>query len=336
MTGYTDTIRQWATDTRRAGTLKKADGTGEVGLEEKERGRRLAVRFTLKLKLDRVSDIRYQVFGCGFSMAACAVAADMSVGYTLDDLGMISAERIDDALEGLPPERSYCANLAAAALQAAVKSARNGVDTVQASIQNETEHGPRVSAEDPVYKRLMSSTKPDHVANADRHLFACLLAVAAQETQALEDALGLGSSDITALLEKYFPGVDRASLSKGAGSKFESRPDINKDILSILLAHVPTEPGTQDLSTSVWLCHSLAARACRPGHLWVAMGFFERPELTAAINRHLPSLAAANNRKMRWKRYLFKQVCDLNGGTMCKAPNCGVCSDYSICFTAED
>jgi nitrogen fixation protein NifQ len=47
-------------------------------------------------------------------------------------------------------------------------------------------------------------------------------------------------------------------------------------------------------------------------------------------------LAAANSQNMRWKRYLFKQVCELGGGMMCKSPNCGECSDYSICFPDPD
>jgi nitrogen fixation protein NifQ len=66
------------------------------------------------------------------------------------------------------------------------------------------------------------------------------------------------------------------------------------------------------------------------------MGLFERPQLTAAIRRYLPSLAVANHQNMRWKRYLYKQVCERNGGVMCKAPNCGVCSDYALCFAVED
>jgi nitrogen fixation protein NifQ len=62
------------------------------------------------------------------------------------------------------------------------------------------------------------------------------------------------------------------------------------------------------------------------------MGLFERPQLSAAIRRHLPALAEANHRNMRWKRFLFKQVCELNGGILCKSPNCGDCCDYALCF----
>jgi len=105
--------------------------------------------------------------------------------------------------------------------------------------------------------------------------------------------------------------------------------------LSLLYSHVPAGLGFNALIVSCCLARILATRAAFPGHLWVAMGLTERSQLTAAIRRHLPSLAKANSQNMRWKRYLYKQVCDLNGGTMCKAPNCGVCSDYSLCFAAE-
>ncbi len=332
MTGYTDTIRQWATDTRRAGTLPNADGTGEIGLDSEELGSRLAVRFTLKVELDRVTDVRYQVFGCGFSMAACAVAADITVGYALDDIRKIDAKRLDCVLEGLPTDRGYCADLAVAALQAAVKSANNDSQPVQANLPQEAEHEPLVTARNPVYTSLINSPKPDQVSDVDRHLFACLLAMAAQEPYDTALALGLDNESLVSILGIYFPGIERSLLDPQAPATPVPPPERNDEILSILLAHLPN----QSSITSVWLARILAARTAHPGHLWVAMGLFERPELSVAIRRHLPSLAAANHQNMRWKRYLFKQLCDLNGGAMCKAPNCGVCSDYTLCFAEEE
>ncbi len=331
MTSYTDTIRQWATDTRRAGVLANADGTGEVGLDSKESGSRLAVRFTLKVERDVVTDVRYQVFGCGFSMATCAVAADISVGYTLDEVQAIDKRKIDDALGGLPSERDYCASLAVEALHAAVKSARKGRQLMQASVQNEPEHSSLVTANDPLYATLINTPKPDHVAEKDRHLFACLFSVAAQGPLEMTAALGLKEYEIASLLQTFFPGVELSSLQMHSVPVTEESPEQNDDVLSILLSHLP------DRATDVsrWFAHILATRASHPGHLWIAMGLFERPELSAAIRRHLPALAKANHQNMRWKRYLFKQVCDLNGGVMCKSPNCGVCSDYALCFADE-
>lgn len=334
MTGYTETIRQWATDTRRAGALSNADGIGEVGLESNERGSRLAVRFTLKVEHDRVIDARYQVFGCGFSMAACAVAADLSVGYALEDVQAIDAKRLDVQLGGLPAERDYCAQLAAQALQAAVKSVRNGSKPVQASLPQEPEHGPRVTAEDPVYTALIGTPKPAQVKDEDRHLFACLIAVATREPYDTAAALGLDDGNLAFLIAANFPGFDRTLLAQHAGSLKDPPPAFSHEVLAILLSHVPAS-GSRNWHQSVRLAHILAVRAALPGHLWVAMGLFERSELTAAIRRFLPSLAEANHQNMRWKRYLYKQVCERNGGMMCKAPNCGVCSDHELCFADE-
>lgn len=335
MNGYTETIRQWATDTRRAGILENADGTGEVGLDGPDQGSRLAVRFSLKVEIDRIADIRYQVFGCGFSMAACAIAADMSVGYSLDEMDRIDARTIDNGLDGLPTDRAYCAELAAEALRAAVSSARNGRQPVLANLKADDEHGSCVKADDPVYSLLISTQKPPGTSVADRHLFACLLAVACQETDEIASALGLAETDLVTLLKEFYPGISLAELKPYGNHCDTSVAEVHEDILNLLREHLPTAHAQHNLRTSVWLCYILAARVSRPGHLWVAMGLFERPQLTASIKRHLPSLAEANNQNMRWKRYLYKQICDRNGGTMCKAPNCGVCSDYSLCFASD-
>ena len=84
------------------------------------------------------------------------------------------------------------------------------------------------------------------------------------------------------------------------------------------------------------LAQAIAARAAHPGHLWVAMGLYERPQLSEAIGRHLPLLLAANSQGMRWKRFLFRQLCEQSGGLMCKSPVCGDCSDYALCFAPGD
>ena len=124
MIGYSETIRRWAMKTERAGTLTDPDGIGEVGLDAGDRGRRLAVRFTIRCRNDVLEDARFQVFGCGFTIAACAVAADLAVGRSLDEVLAIAPVVIDRTLDGLPSERGYCATMAVNALHAAVKDAR--------------------------------------------------------------------------------------------------------------------------------------------------------------------------------------------------------------------
>lgn len=335
MTGYTDTIRRYASDNRYCGRLEPADGIGEVGLGTGEAGSRLAVRFTLKVEDQRVTDIRFQVFGCGFTIAACAAAAELATGQSLSAVGSLDPAAVATALQGLPEERSYCADLAIAALQAAVTSVAQAADAVRSEQHPppEKSHGPRVGADHPRYRSLLATPVPPGIAAADRHLFACLLAVASDEAQPLTTALGLTAADLDNLLSHYFPGIDRTQFA-ALPSPDPAPPQ--EDLTTLLLNHVPQDAAGRPLLPSLWLARILAARAAQPGHLWVAMGLFQRPQLSAAISRHLPSLAAANAKGMRWKRFLFKEVCRQHGGMLCKAPNCGVCSDYAICFAPED
>ncbi|MEZ4600412.1 MAG: nitrogen fixation protein NifQ [Syntrophotaleaceae bacterium] len=337
MTGYTETILRYASDNRFSGELPDADGVGEVGLGEGEAGRRIGVRFALRIEGRRVSEARFQVFGCGFSVAACAAAAELTTNRSVEEALTIDASRVDALLQGLPEERSYCADLAVEALQAALASALNGSGTVHQNFQPRmADHGPRVNKEDPLYRALMDGPAPPGAREEDRHLFACLLAVAATEPFDTAEALGLSPEDLNGLLRDWFPAADRNLLQGCPPSTRQSPPEVNPEVLAILLSHVPSDAGGCPRADARRLSHILAARAAHPGHLWVAMGLFERPELSAAIRRHLPSLADANSQNMRWKRYLFKQVCDLNGGVMCKSPNCGDCADYPLCFPESE
>ena len=331
MEGYSEAIRRWATDTRHAGLLEPADGTGEVGLGAEEAGRKLAVRFTLQVELDHITDARFQVFGCGFTIAACAAAADLAIGYSLEQVSRVDAQRIDTLLEGLPAERDYCAKLAAQALQAAITSVRNNRQPVQSGLSDDADHGPRVQADDPLYAALVDTPSPTGIRDEDRHLFACLLTVAAREPYPTAAALGLSDRELGRLLLTLYPAFDPSRLNHYAPETQHDPPEINRDVVQLLSGYHPHP--CSDMAN--WLTAALAARAAQTGHLWVAMGLFERPELSNAIRRHLPALAKANHQNMRWKRFFFKTVCDLNGGNLCKSPNCGVCSDYALCFAPE-
>lgn len=333
MTGYSETIRKWAADDRYTGRLKSPDGIGEVGLEAGEAGRKLAVRFTLRRRGDLIEQVRYQVFGCGFTIAACAAAAELAEGATLDTAREIDRGQIDRTLDGLPDERGYCADIAVKAFQAAVSSLDQNGHIVQSDYRSE-EHGPRISENSSVFRLLMESPNRNNLPEEDRRMFAGAIALAAEEPCVLYRSLGLEKDQLGRLLANYFPTVSLDNLLYLSAPATRLPPKVNTDVMNILRSFVPRNPGGIT-NPAAWLADILAARTAQPGHLWVAMGFFERSELTAAISRHLPTLAAANDRNMRWKRFLFKQVCDINNGVMCKSPNCGECSDYAMCFENE-
>jgi nitrogen fixation protein NifQ len=54
------------------------------------------------------------------------------------------------------------------------------------------------------------------------------------------------------------------------------------------------------------------------------------------MTENFPQLAARNEHDMKWKKFLYKQLCDRKGVNTCRAPTCEYCVDYLSCFGAED
>ena len=74
----------------------------------------------------------------------------------------------------------------------------------------------------------------------------------------------------------------------------------------------------------------------RDDHLWQDLGLFSRAELGRLLARHFPALHAGNVNNMRWKKYFYRRICDLEGFSLCAAPHCSVCKDFASCFGDED
>jgi nitrogen fixation protein NifQ len=70
-------------------------------------------------------------------------------------------------------------------------------------------------------------------------------------------------------------------------------------------------------------------------HLWQDLGLGSRQDLSELFWRNFPALAAMNQRDMKWKKFLYKQLCFQEGIYTCRAPSCEVCVDYSSCFGPE-
>ncbi|WP_366930755.1 nitrogen fixation protein NifQ [Marinospirillum sp.] len=42
-----------------------------------------------------------------------------------------------------------------------------------------------------------------------------------------------------------------------------------------------------------------------------------------------------NHLDMKWKKFLYRQLCMDSGITYCRSPSCEACSDYAECFAPE-
>jgi nitrogen fixation protein NifQ len=78
----------------------------------------------------------------------------------------------------------------------------------------------------------------------------------------------------------------------------------------------------------------IARRAMEPNHLWEDLGLARRCDLSALMQRHFPQLAARNP-GMRWKRFLYRSLCERQGFVACAAPSCAQCDEFSVCFGEE-
>ena len=71
-------------------------------------------------------------------------------------------------------------------------------------------------------------------------------------------------------------------------------------------------------------------------HLWQDLGLWSRKYLSQLMTQNFPALAAKNNKDMKWKKFLYKQLCAQEGIYVCRAPSCEVCVDYAKCFGPEE
>jgi nitrogen fixation protein NifU and related proteins len=77
--------------------------------------------FYIKVKDDRLSDIKFKTFGCGAAIAVSSMVSEMAMGKTLEEAMKITPQSVADELEGLPKQKFHCSNLGAQALHKAIE-----------------------------------------------------------------------------------------------------------------------------------------------------------------------------------------------------------------------
>ncbi|TFF68094.1 iron-sulfur cluster assembly scaffold protein [Candidatus Thorarchaeota archaeon] len=75
----------------------------------------------IKVDDDRIVDARFRTFGCGSAIATSSMVTEMAKGMTLDQALEIGRSDVATELEGLPPIKMHCSNLAADALHEAIR-----------------------------------------------------------------------------------------------------------------------------------------------------------------------------------------------------------------------
>lgn len=117
---YSPKVMQNFANPQNVGEIPDADGVGTVG--NPVCGDLMTIY--IKVKDDKIDDIKFKTFGCGAAIATSSMITQMARGKTIEDALKITRNDVANELEGLPPQKMHCSNLAADALKAAIEDYR--------------------------------------------------------------------------------------------------------------------------------------------------------------------------------------------------------------------
>ena len=118
---YSEEVMDHFTNPRNMGEIPDADGVGTVGNPVCGD----IMRLYLKIKDERIEDIKFKTFGCGAAIASSSMLTELVKGKTIDEALKTSNKAIIEALGGLPSQKRHCSILAEEALEKAVNDYRS-------------------------------------------------------------------------------------------------------------------------------------------------------------------------------------------------------------------
>ena len=126
MAPYTDTVMDHFMHPRNVGSIENADGVGEVGNAKCGD----IMKIYLKIDDNRVTDVKFETFGCGSAIASSSMATEMIKGKTIDEALALTNKEVVDALGGLPVHKLHCSVLAEEAVKSAIQDyyEKNGIE----------------------------------------------------------------------------------------------------------------------------------------------------------------------------------------------------------------
>ena len=180
-----------------------------------------------------------------------------------------------------------------------------------------------------VYTVLRHSELMAHAGGfANDNLLATIITSQSLGRGVLPPDFGLGKVRLKAMVARHFPGLT-FQLPENWKSA-EPLPE-HFDILNLLLRY---RAGMDDSEYDI---AAIVATACGgKDHLWQDLGLNNRRELSALFCSNFPRFAAMNDRDMKWKKFLYKQLCAEDGIYVCRAPSCEACKDFKDCFGPEN
>ncbi|MBN1755866.1 Fe-S cluster assembly scaffold protein NifU [bacterium] len=115
--GYSEKVLDHFMNPRNVGVIENADGYGKVG--NPVCGDLMEIY--IKVENDIITEIKFRTFGCGSAIATSSMVTEMVKGMHVDEALKVTRDDVANELDGLPPKKMHCSNLAADALHVAIR-----------------------------------------------------------------------------------------------------------------------------------------------------------------------------------------------------------------------
>ncbi len=178
-----------------------------------------------------------------------------------------------------------------------------------------------------IYNGLMMSRRGEPVEDT----LARILASWSAGFGAMPDWLGLGEPAFYEMMQFHFPGYNLEQLIWLGRPLDEQRVAEMEDLRKLLF-----KKRTGEFDSENWMVEILIAGCMGDDHLWQDLGLWQRADLSKLMQENFFPLASRNTKDMKWKKFLYKQLCETEGIYTCRSPSCEVCADYDNCFGSEE
>ena len=132
---YSEKVLDHFTHPRNVGEIEDANGVGEVGNAKCGD----IMKMYLKIKDDKIEDVKFETFGCGSAIASSSMATEMIKGKPVAEAMALTNRAVAEALDGLPAHKLHCSVLAEEAIKKALQDyyERNGMSDEAAAAQEQ-------------------------------------------------------------------------------------------------------------------------------------------------------------------------------------------------------
>ena len=117
---YSELVMEHFRHPRNVGRIEDADAKSIEG--SPACGDMVAVYLKVDPEELRITDIKFESYGCASNIATGSIITEMAQGKTLEEVKAITWKQASEALGGLPPIKTHCSVLAIDGLRAAVQN----------------------------------------------------------------------------------------------------------------------------------------------------------------------------------------------------------------------